>query len=125
MSPDTFLADRWVRVFCDIGCEGIWDMEGIARDLEVFPISEALKARIMTWQAWYEQDDPHEDPPVRIDWQSYSEEGRQIASAIKQALPDWTVVYFDEHRCRTRPADAPRSCFEYEIHLNQNEGRSA
>ncbi len=115
MEVEEFLAGRWVRILCDIGCEGIWDREGAPRDLEFFGVAETLKARIMAWQAWYEQDDPHGNPPVRNDWEAFSEEGRQIARAIKQTLPDWTVVYFDEQRCRTRSGDTPRIHYEYEI----------
>ncbi len=121
MEVKELLADRSVRILCDIGSEGIWDREGVPRDLEFFPIAEVLKARIMAWQAWYEQDDPHENPPVQIDWEAFSEEGRQIARAIKQTLPDWTVIYFDEHRCRTRSANAPRIHYEYEIILSEPE----
>nr|WP_145959203.1 hypothetical protein [Rhizobium sp. ACO-34A] len=94
-------------------------------ELDDLPLSDALKARVMAWQEWYEQDDAFEDPPVTIDWQVYSEEGRQIARAIKQALPEWTVIYFDEYRCRTRDPQAPRTSFEYEIHLNEPESPAA
>ncbi len=125
MEVEDFLASRWVRVFCDIGCEGIWDREGVPMELDDLPLSDALKARVMAWQDWYEQDDAFADPPVTIDWQAFSEEGRQIAHAIKQALPDWTVIYFDEYRCRSRGPQAPRTSFEYEIHLTETESPAA
>lgn len=121
MRAEDLLAKRWVRVVCDIGCEGIWDREGMLRDLELFPIAETLKARIIAWQDWYEQDGRHGNPPARINWETFSEVGRQIALAIKQTLPDWTVIYFDEHLCRTRIGDTPRIRYEYEINLSEPE----
>ena len=44
----------------------------------------------------------------------FARNGLEIACDLKRALPDWTVVYFDESKL-TGNKDQPRAEFEYEI----------
>jgi hypothetical protein len=108
-----FTEERWVRIMADYSADGVWHRDGCGDSADELPVGADLIARIRRWQAWYEQDDPR-DPDARFDVEAFAAEGRAIAQAVKAALPDWTVVYFDEAACRR---GGPRETFEYEITL--------
>lgn len=116
---------KWLRIMCDYSAEGVWNHRGAATSLAAYPISDALAARILAWQNWYEC--MLGDLTGAARWNDFfgmdfSEAGRMLAQAVKQELPDWTVVYFDDARCnevyeqgldRTDPK--VRALYEYEI----------
>ena len=104
--------DRWVRVMADIGADGVWDVSGCGRTCEELPISEALVARIRTWQEWHDDLDKEYwlKPEGRSDggrfhyWEqhlgspveAFNAEAHAIAVALREELqPDWTVVVED------------------------------
>ena len=103
---DTRDPAKWVRVMGDYCTTGIWHWEGYEMDPDDLPVSADLKARLANWASRYlscidswregEPDDfsriQEHDRLLRIN----SDEGLAIAREIKAALPDWTVVYFDE-----------------------------
>jgi hypothetical protein len=114
------IEDKWVRVMCDFSAEGLWRSDGASIDSSEIPISQGLKDRLRAWQDNYEKNCEVYLPPSEqkrhLDLKAFSDEGREIARAIKAELPDWTVVYFDEAK---RPdiysPGQDRSVFEYKI----------
>lgn len=115
--PKTGTSPRWLRLMADYSASGLWSPNG-ALDLDDVPLSDVLKARVAAWAAWYETNDDYLPPEARkgtFDLAAFAAEGLAIAKAIRQALPDWTVVYYDEARKHARPRGAPRSHFQYEV----------
>lgn len=102
---DSLATSKWVRVMCDYRCDGIWDHEGLSRSVEELPISDALKGRLLAWQAWFDilddQDTESQTAVPLATWQNFVAAGLDIARNLKRELPDWTVVYFDEIERRT------------------------
>lgn len=92
--------DKWVRVMADFSAAGLWNRNGAAVGAEELPVPDDITARLCAWQEWYERDCqdylPIMERERHLDQPAFTEEGRQIAKAIKAALPGWTVVYFDE-----------------------------
>ncbi|MDO9709847.1 hypothetical protein [Paracraurococcus lichenis] len=109
---------RWVRIMVDYCADGVWHPDGCAGHAEELPVDAGLIARIRRWQEWYDTESkdylPPEERTGQFDLAAFAAEGLAIARAVKAALPDWTVIYFDEAACRL---DAPRESFEYEIIL--------
>jgi len=116
--PDEqFRAERWVRIFTDVYCEGLWDKRGHSRDVVDLPVSQGLRDRLLAWQVvsddweyvyseWVERnygcggpdrpDLKQAEPMPFFDWDAFSAEGWAIARAVKAELPDWTVIFYDE-----------------------------
>lgn len=42
-----FLTQKWVRVMCDVSCEGIWRKDGCPAFLDELSISEALQKQFL------------------------------------------------------------------------------
>ncbi|PYE86669.1 hypothetical protein [Phyllobacterium leguminum] len=129
---DCLAREKWVRVMCDYGAEGVWDKDGVSREPEELAISRELMDRIYKWQEWhdrivdryYDEELSDDDESLIRDYIANSAEGYDIALAVKSALPDWTVVYFDEAKSRdktSRRLTSARSYFEYELHLDQED----
>lgn len=128
----TFADERWVRIMADTAAEGVWDCRGTSGCADELPIPADLVERLLRWQVWYDRSEADEggfDPAFDLD--AFSAEGLAIAHAIKAALPDWTVLYFDEARCQQARAarwdergvyrgEPPRLTFEYEITLPES-----
>lgn len=108
---------KWVRIMCDYCADPLWGPNGGMEVLEGLPVPEDLRERLRAWAALYDAQDPGSPDGIRLDLLAFAEEGRSIARAVKAALPDWTVIYFDEEAATNRPPDAPRETFEYEIGL--------
>lgn len=123
MSGDNRLTrHRWVRIMSEFSAEGVWDRDGRCCPDDELPISSGLRERLRAWQRrfdqWYPRpwSEPGEFPPFDI--RDFSREGLEIAKAVKEELPDWTVIYFDEMRHGDvifRGASEDRSYFEYEV----------
>lgn len=123
---------RWARIMCDVSADGVWDLEGRACDADDVPIAPDLIERIRRWQAHYEAiENALEEEERRYcdgDWQAFSAEGFAIARAVKAALPDWTVIYFDEARACAIPFDDRRrrsAEYEFEITLDMERHEPA
>lgn len=87
--------DKWVRVMCDFSASGIWTKSGSSASLNDLPVDNETAFMLGVWQSWFEQRHS-EDPIPSLDrFVSY---GWRIVWDIKEQLPDWTVVYFDEKR---------------------------
>ncbi|MFZ5735517.1 MAG: hypothetical protein ACOY6K_01365 [Pseudomonadota bacterium] len=111
-------ADRWVRIMCDYSAEGVWDKQGRSVSAEDLPVPSDIHRMLLGWQEWYEAADSTDADRLPFDGAAHAAFGLYIARRVKRALPDWTVIYFDESKLPPRGApDLPRHVFEYEIHL--------
>jgi hypothetical protein len=108
----TFTDERWVRIMCDYSADGVWHKDGAAGNADQLPVDKMLVARIRRWQDWWESC---LDRNSGFDVDGFSSEGLSIAQAVKLALPDWTVIYFDQAAVKHAGRHAPRNVFEYEI----------
>jgi uncharacterized protein YfaT (DUF1175 family) len=108
------IAHKWVRILADSCADGVWVRDGGATSADQLPVSQDLIDRIRQWQAWYDRDQ-NDWGLFNGDVEAFSNEGREIARAVKAALPDWTVVYFDEAASASASDDAPRAVFEYKV----------
>jgi hypothetical protein len=114
--PDnTLIAWKWVRIMADYAADGVWDKTGAGCCADELPIEPTLVERLRAWQAWF--DDLSDDNERNPDWDAaaFAREGLAIARAVKAALPDWTVIYFDEAALAAASRGAPHSIFQYEI----------
>ena len=95
----------WVRIMCDACAEGVWNHDGESCAAADLPMPPDLLARLRAWQASYDAAELDDDQA--FDWAAFTAEGCSIAQAVKAALPDWTVIYFDEARLRAgrRPCE--------------------
>jgi hypothetical protein len=113
----SFSEARWARVMPKHSSDGIWHQDGCAGSVDELPISEGLRAGLLAWADRYDEFEDHLPEAERrpFDVQLYATEGLAIARAIKAALPEWTVIYFDISRCRWADREQPREEFEYEV----------
>jgi hypothetical protein len=110
----SFAEERWVRIMCDYSADGVWHKDGSGDSADELPIDRELIERIRRWQDWYETG---LDADSKFDVAAFSAEGLAIARSVKAALPDWTIIYFDEAALRSADRDSPRHTFEYEVLL--------
>lgn len=103
----------WVRVMADYAATGLWDKEGVNISVDTVPISRALAFELGAWQSHYDllADGPEWDERRK---QHHAKWGLRIAQWVKEELPEWTVIYFDESKLRLGH-DQPRDEFEYEV----------
>ncbi len=108
---------KWVRIMCDTLCFGVWDRKGRSCDVDCLPVTQDLRDRLLEWQDHYNLLDDAVFEGETVDWREFSTEGLQVARDVKEALPDWTVIYHDEHEAmQTRGTrDRPRDKYEYEV----------
>jgi hypothetical protein len=113
-----------VKIVADYDGEGYWLADDAARAIGDLPVSEALRQRLIAWNAWYDRDcdpDAYSDPAgIRFDFVAFSAAGLALAKAVKRELPDWTVLYWDEAvdwKLQREMRRFDRSVVEYEITL--------
>ena len=115
----TVPASGWVRVMADYSSDGLWEEDGCMMCMEDLPVPAELAARLEAWCQRYEDAQLWKDPGERggepFDLAAFSEEGLLVARAIKDALPGWTVFYFDEAAAEAAERGGDRAAFEYEI----------
>ena len=114
MDDNLLVAHKWVRILADNSADGVWDIEGCGCCADDLPIPAALIDRIRAWQAWYDRDE-NGWGLFKGDVDAFAAEGLAVARAVKAALPDWTVVYFDEAARVGAAEGAAREVFEYEV----------
>jgi hypothetical protein len=88
-----------VRIVADYDSCGYQMADAAARALGTLPVGEDLLGRLAAWNDRYELCDPcaYEDPGgSRFDFVAFAAEGLALARAVKRALPNWTVTYWDE-----------------------------
>lgn len=89
--------DKYVKLMPEFMSEGVWDREGIHMSLDDLPIQYWLKGMIRSWIAEYDRGySGMEDGTFDMEW--FAKQGYALAVKLKQTLPDWTVMYFDEHK---------------------------
>jgi len=88
----------WVQLMADYSSTGIWDKDGCEMSEEDLPISPATLVRLRDWCRLYEQSEMYlpEKQRAPFDIEGFAEAGLYLAQTIKEELPTWTVVYFDE-----------------------------
>ncbi|MBP7000023.1 hypothetical protein [Amaricoccus sp.] len=137
-TPDeesTLVRDKWVHIFCDYSADGVWEKDGGACCAEELPVSPELIERIRAWQMVYETNEIYRGVTEWEHEEQFCREGREIAHAVKAALPDWTVIYLDEGERpparwpkgdREKSAHDPawRIYFEYEVFGSPEETRT-
>jgi hypothetical protein len=89
-----------VRIVADYFSPGYLLADDAARRFSTLPVDEAIRERLAAWSARFEQDcDPQDFEDVsgkRFDFVAFAREGLELAKAVKRALPDWTVLYWDD-----------------------------
>lgn len=110
---------KYVRLMADHCSSGVWDKDGVNIDIDSLPIHFWLKTMINEWQAKYDHEcndwmDEEEAAKCPFDYKTFSKHGYALAVKLKQNLPDWTVMYFDEAAAWE---NKPRSEFLKEIVL--------
>lgn len=96
--------DGYVKVMADHCSTGIWTYQGPSMTYEQLPVAPELINRLSKWASWFTRECqdflPEDDVVNKFDYHAFALEGREIAQAIKQALPSWTVIYVDEERIK-------------------------
>ena len=89
--------DRFVKLMPDFCSEGVWNREGVHMSLDELPIHYWLKCMIREWIAEYDRGYSAMDDDT-FDMEKVAKHGYALAVKLKQNLPDWTVMYFDENK---------------------------
>lgn len=116
-SSDVWHGQKWVRVMCDYCADAVWNVHGQSCELIDLPVSDSLRSHLRAWQEFYDRHCPVPGSKSSGLWdvERFSLEGLKFARAVKSELPDWTVIYFDEHKLGLHPHGSPRELFEYEV----------
>jgi hypothetical protein len=107
--------NKWLCIMADFSSDGFWDENGCMISRHDIPLTPELMQRHIKWCEWFEK---YEVNVVDFDIKGFSREGSEIAFAVKDELPDWTVMYYNLMLTKKYP-DGPRHMFEYEIGSEQ------
>jgi hypothetical protein len=110
----TLAEEKWVRIMADFCAEAVWDKDGKSDSLDSLPVSAELRFMLAAWQDYFDENFDHNDSESSSMVDEFSRDGLALAKKVKQELPDWTVVYFDEAKAR---ASEDQSFYQYEISL--------
>ena len=94
------MTDNYVKLMADYTSTGVWDTFGHSILPGSLPISESLKNRITEWQAEYDKY----AFDAGFDIKTFSRIGLSLAGDIKDELPGWVVIYFDESASNIKDA---------------------
>lgn len=83
---------KYIKVMADYYSTGLWNSRGTSVDPKQIPIPFWLTEELDDWCLRYDLTGMSCD----FDVDSFNRVGYSIAVKIKQALPDWKVLYFDE-----------------------------
>ncbi|MGP7982960.1 hypothetical protein [Rhodoblastus sp.] len=109
--PDDSFPDKWVQIMADHCASGFWNSELESCPAEDLPVPDALRERAAAWTREYSSLDERAFEGEAVDWEPFGAEGLAIARAVKAALPDWTVFYFDELNAYSKQA-RETCCYE-------------
>lgn len=105
---------KYVRLMADFCSSGVWSEDGANMCISKVPMHFWLKQMINDWQAWYDREADSDN----FDVSTFSKHGYALAVKLKQNLPDWTVIFFDEAiSARDWDDRLPRHEYEKEITL--------
>ena len=113
--------DKYLKVMADYSSSGLWRRDGVNVYEHAYGLSSNTLLTLAEWCNWYESNDSYlgeldrKDPP--FDLKSFSERGLEVARMIKEELPDWEIVYFDEHMMMALMDDTcgRRDVYEYSV----------
>lgn len=94
--------DKYIKLMADYCSSGLWNKEGECIAIEQMPVSAELLVRVDAWVRKYDigctdyLSSTDEGYNHDFNMKAFSDEGWAIAHSIKEELPDWTVMYFDE-----------------------------
>jgi hypothetical protein len=104
---------NWVRIMVDYSCDPCWARSGGEVPLDELPVSPGLRWALRAWADAYEKTVGWPDDGVTIfDVDSFAWRGLMLARRVKDELPHWTVIFWDDaatHR------EEPRWLQEFEI----------
>jgi hypothetical protein len=113
-----------VKIVAEEDGPGYWLADAEARRFGTLPVAAELRDRLAAWNDWFSADCDAAalaDPTAgRFDVIAFSNQGFRLAKAVKRALPDWTVLYWDEaldwrYWTGREPRRYDRGSVEYEI----------
>lgn len=84
--------EKYLKLMADYCSSGFWNSEGCNLHESEVPVHYWLKQMVDDWQALYDAHSLDDD----FDVKAFSKQGYALAVKIKQNLPDWDIVYFDE-----------------------------
>lgn len=114
-----------VRIFADYGSPGWLLADEAARQHPLLPVSDDLLDKLADWSARFESCDPTHYEDIRgscFDFMAFAAEGLELARAVKRALPQWRVLYWDEAMdwfLARDPRHRDRGKAEYEVPLEK------
>ena len=85
---------KYIRLMADFCSDAVWDENGASVDINSLPIHHWLKNMIDDWQAWYDREGFDDN----FDLDLFGKHGFALAVKLKQNLPDWTIMYFNESK---------------------------
>jgi hypothetical protein len=100
---------KWVLIMPDFCSEGVWDSEGAAILAEDIPVSASTQIALKLWSYCHDITIYPGSSYGREAIKVVAEYGRRLAQAIKDEIPDWTVIYHDISK------QGIKSDIEYEI----------
>jgi hypothetical protein len=113
LSPEACFPGNYVRIMVDYSCEPCWSCRGGDSPLEALPVSPALRTALRAWADAYETTVGWPDDGVTVfDIEAFSRQGLMLARRVKDELPHWTVIFWDDaatHR------NEPRWMQQFEI----------
>lgn len=92
---------RKIKLMTDYECWCLWDLDDPTNiDPETLPLSQSLKSDLGKWERAYSATLNHDDPlasgfPTEADSIEFNEQGWRLWERLKEELPDFQVVYFD------------------------------
>lgn len=108
---------NYVRIMADFTATGLWSEFGHMMEPSELPVPSSLLEELEEWVHEYEDMDGSATTTI---WKEWNERGLVLAHKIKELLPDWKVMYFDECKfgdCGHAIIPCDRSEYEFEITL--------
>jgi hypothetical protein len=106
ITPDVleYREKKYVCLAGEDSTPGLWDREMSFIDAAYLPVPQALRDRLAAWGATYCGITPAFQPADRAAFKRQSDEGYLLAKALKQVLPDWTVMFHDRFKFYVTPS---------------------
>jgi hypothetical protein len=93
------LADeKWARIAAEYGGTCVWYQNGVGTGIDELPITPGLRDALQGWGNWYDDCEDFmpkhlRDPALRFNDVLHREVGIALAKAVKEQLPDWTIMF--------------------------------
>jgi hypothetical protein len=89
-------ADKFLLLNAEYGC-CLFDQAGDEVRVRWLPVNELVATRVDAWERSMDDWDKKLNlSDTEIDFRPFADEGYHAAVALKAALPDWTISYWDE-----------------------------